>query len=164
MLVYILVGAVIVAGLILAYRTLGGTASRPVDPATALRAGLAATAGASAELASLLDEGAPLGAGPAHPRGALIAMRRRLDAATQQLERVDAATLDDEPASAHALLVVAADELAWAVRLCAGSAYGTSQGMQQAADALRAHAAACLRDASALLETSARAEEVERSR
>ena len=153
------------AGLILAYRTLGGTAARPVDAGVALRAGHDATAAASTELARILDEGAPPGGGPAHPgRTALQGLRRRLDAAAQSLERIDVTSLDEPRAGAHALIAVAADELGWAVRLCAAPAYGSSAGMQGAADALRAHAETCLRDGAALLDASAAPEEVERSR
>ena len=163
MVVYIVVGAVILVGLVLAYRTLGGTASQPVEPRTALRAGLDATAAASAELAAILDGGAPLGAGTGHPvRGALQSLRRRVDAAAQQVERIDAASLGDDLAGAHALAAVAVDELGWAVRLCAGPSYASSLGMQQAADALRAHADLCLRDGIARVERSGVAEEGQR--
>ena len=148
-----------------AYRTLGGSAARPVDADMALRAAFDATAAASSDLSRVLEAGAPLGGAPMNrQRGGLQALRRRLDGAAQQLERIDITSLDERHAGAHALIAVAADELGWAVRLGAAPAYGASAGMQQAADALRAHATNCLRDGGALLEASGAAEEVERSR
>ena len=158
-------GAAILAGLVLAYRTMGGTATRQIEPGAALRASLTAASDLAAELRRTLAEGAPLGASPAGPvRGGLQALRRRLDATAQQLERIDVATLEEQPAAVHALIAVAVDELGWAVRLCAAPAYASSQGMHDAAGALQTHAAACLRDAAAALEPSAVAEEGEGSR
>ena len=134
MTVYIAVGAVLLLGLLVAYRVLGGSASGPVDSEALVRSA-AATLRVVADDA-LHDE----------PR----ALRRKVDLAQQQLEEADVAALDDGHAEAHALLSAAAGELNWALRMRESPSHGTVPGLQDAVallidDAKRNTAGAALR-------------------
>ena len=158
MIAYVVAGVVALVLLVAAYRMLGGSASRPVDPHVLLRAARDGAASALSELTETADRGLPQE--PGRAADVLKPVRRRLDAASQQLQQVDVIRLGDDAAAAHALLAVAVDELSWAVRMLQSSAYAGSAGMQQACDALTEHAAQCLREASAVDLGSVVAEEV----
>lgn len=162
MVVYIIVGLVVLFGLVLAYRTFGGSSSAAIDVHALLRTVLDGAQRAAAEL-SELSVAAPLigPRGPGAPNPAK-ALRRRLSGLAQQLETVDVAALDEDDGSAHALLSVAVDELVWAAGMCAGDTFSASEGMRTAVVALRDHATRCLHDAARMLVGSA-PEEVERA-
>lgn len=163
MIVYVIVGLVVLAGLILAYRTLGGASGAAPDGSALLLAALGAAQGAAAELSELAA--APPLAGPGGPSASNPArlVRRRLTGVAQQLETVDVMSLDEQDAGAHALLAVAVDELVWAAGICADDTFSASEGMRTASAALRDHATRCLHDAARILVRSAPAEEVERA-
>ncbi|HEX6539422.1 MAG TPA: hypothetical protein VF155_09600 [Candidatus Dormibacteraeota bacterium] len=162
MAVYIVVGLVVLAGLILAYRTLGRGTAATLDPVALMRTVLSA---AGDDLAGLgeLATATPLLPTPPSAIATARTLRRRFGALAQQLQGVDVVALDDSSAGAHALLAVAVDELVWAASLCADENYGSGDGMRAAVGALRTHAARCLQDAAPLLRASAVAEEVERA-
>lgn len=162
MAVYIVVGLVVLAGLIMAYRTLGRGAAATVDPVALMRTVLTA-AGADVAALDELATAMPLLPTPPSAIATARTLRRRFLALAQQLEGVDVAALDDAHAGTHALLAAALDELVWAASLCADENYGTGEGMRTAVSALRTHAGRCLQDAAPLLSTSAVAEEVERA-
>lgn len=162
MAVYIVVGLVVLAGLILAYRTLGRGAATAVDPVALMRTVLTA-AGADVAALDELATAMPLLPTPPSAIATARTLRRRFAALAQQLEGMDVATLDDARAGTHALLAVALDELVWAASLCADENYGTGEGMHTAVSALRTHAGRCLQDAAPLLGTSVGAKEVERA-
>jgi hypothetical protein len=162
--VYVIVGLVVLAGLILAYRSLGGAAaSRSVDPQLVLRVTLDGTRSAVADLEETVAAAPLLGARAVAAQGSARSLRRRLGGLGQQLAAIDAPSFDEPLATAHALLTVAVDELGWAAALCAGDSYAAAEGMRTAARALCAHAQSCLGDAAPLITASAAAEEVERS-
>lgn len=161
MVVYVIVGLVVLAGLVLAYRTLGGASAAAVDARALLRAVLAGAHSAGAEVTELAAAPPLIGPrGPSAPNAAK-AVRRRLTGLAQQLETVDVASLDERDAGAHALLAVAVDELVWAAGICADESFSASDGMRAAVVALRDHATRCLHDAARVLVPSAPAEEVE---
>lgn len=161
MAVYIVVGLVVFAGLVLAYRSLGRDTAAHVDPSALMRSVLTAAGGAASELDELTAAMPPLPPPPPSLLNSAKGLRRRLTGFSQQLEAVDVAALDESHAGAHALVAVAVDELMWAASLCTDEHYGAGDGMRAAADALRAHAGRCLQDAAPLLSASAVAEEVE---
>lgn len=163
MVVYVIVGLVVLAGLVLAYRTLGGASSAPVDGRALLLLVLAAAQSAAAELTELSRAAPLIGARrPAAPNPS-NALRRRMLGLAQQLETIDVASLDEHDAGAHALLDVAVDELVWAAGICADDTFSASEGMRTANAALRDHATRCLHDAARILAQSAAVEEVERT-
>lgn len=162
MVVYIVVGLVVLAGLVLAYRTLGGADRAPPDARALLLPVLAAAHSAAAELNTLSAAAPLIGArGPATPNPAK-ALRRQMGGLAQQLETLDVASLDEHDSGAHALLAVAVTELEWAAGMCADDAFDSGEGMRSAVLALCGHAALCLDDASRILVESAPPEEVER--
>ena len=162
MVVYVIVGLVVLAGLVLAYRTLGGASSAPIDGRALLLLVLAAARTAAAELDELSLAAPLIGArGPAAPDPA-NALRRRMLGLAQQLETIDVASLDEHDAGAHALLAVAVDELVWGAGICAGDTFSASEGMRTANAVLRDHATRCLHDAARILVQSAPPEELER--
>ena len=147
MAVYIIVGLVVVAGLIVAYRSIGRPATKIVDPLAVLRAVLDAATASSATDSQDAARGA----------------RRRLEACAQELERVDASSLDEAGYGARAQLAVALDELVWWARLAEVGAEGSGLGMQRAAGALREDALRCLDDAGRTLAASETAKVRDRS-
>lgn len=165
MAVYVIVGLVVLTGLILAYRSLGGAAaSRPIDPDPLLRAVLDRARTAAADLREN-SATAPLpGPRAVAAQGTARALRRRLSGLGQQLATVDASALDERHAAAHALLTVAVEELGWAAALCASDGYAVADGMRTAATTLGGHATSCMDDAAGVLEESAPAEEVDSAR
>ena len=163
MIPYIAAGLVALVLLVVAYRSFGGAASRPPDPAVLMRLVLAGGEAAAAALdeavASVRD--APTRPAPdREPGDSLRAIRRLLDGCGQQLQQVDPAVLAEPLLGVHAKLSVAVDELAWAVRLFQTPAYAGGAGMQAAVADLRAHAGACLSDVRGMLPASDVAEEV----
>ena len=163
MIVYVIVGLVVLAGLVLAYRTLGGASGGAIDAGALLLSALGDAHDAAAELSKLASAPPLAGAGgPSAPNPARL-VRRRLTSLAQQLETVDVAPLDEHNAGAHALLAVAVDELVWAAAMCADDTFSTSDGMRTASAALRDHAIRCLHDAARILVRSAPGEEVERA-
>ena len=163
MVVYVIVGLVVLAGLVFAYRTFGGASSGVVDVHALLLRVLGHAHLAAAEL-SELAAAPPLTSarGPAGPNPAK-ALRRRLTGLSQQLETVDIASLDERNSAAHALLAVAVDELVWAAGMCADDAFSSGEGMRTAVAALVGHATRCLSDAGQILVRSAPSEEIERA-
>lgn len=163
MVVYVIVGLVVLAGLVLAYRTFGGASGGAIDVAALLRRALADANEAAAELSELAAAPPLAGAGgPSAPNPAKL-LRRRLTGLTQQLETVDVMSLDEHDAGAHALIAVAVDELVWAAGICADDAFSAGEGMRTAVTALVGHATSCLHDAARILVRSAPGEEVERA-
>ena len=163
MVVYVIVGLVVLAGLVLAYRTFGGASGAAIAVSALLLRVLADANNAVVELTELAAAPPLAGArGPSAPNPA-NAVRRRLTGLAQQLETVDAASLDEHTAGAHALLAVAVDELVWAAGMCADDTFSASEGMRTAVAALDAHATSCLDDAARLLVESSPSEEVERA-
>ena len=163
MVVYVIVGLVVLAGLVLAYRTLGGASGGAIDVSALLLRVLGDARLAAAELSELASAPPLAGArGQAAPNPAR-ALRRKLTGLSQQLESVDVVALDERDSGAHALLAVAVDELGWAAGICADDTFGASEGMRTANAALRDHAVQCLHDAAGILAQSAPAEEVERA-
>ena len=160
MVVYVIVGLVVLAGLVLAYRTFGGASGGAIDVHALLLRVLGDAHLAAAELSDLAAAPPLAGArGPA-PNAAKV-WRRRLTGLLQQLESVDVVSLDERESGAHALLAVAVDELGWAAGIGADDTFSASDGMRTAAAALRDHATRCLTDAARILGSSAPAEEVE---
>jgi len=145
--VYIIVGLVVVAGLILAYRSIGRPATQIVDPLAVLRAVLDAAIAASAADSHDASHGA----------------RRRIEACAQQLETIDASSLDEAGDDARAKLAVAVDELIWWTRLSERGAQSPSPGIQRAAGALHEDALHCLDGAGRALASSEAAKVRERS-
>ena len=163
MVVYVIVGLVILAGLVLAYRTLGGASGGAIDVSALLLRVLGDAHGAAAELSELAGAPPLAGAGgPSAPNPARL-VRRRLTGLAQQLETVDVMGLDEHDAGAHALLAVAVDELVWAAGICADDTFSASEGMRTANAALRDHATRCLHDAAQILVQSSPPEESERT-
>ena len=160
MAVYVIVGLVVLAGLVLAYRSLGRPAAVTIDSAAVLRSTLTATEAAASDLAEVAGAAPMIGARAGSSAASAKALRRRLTGLSQQLELVDPHELDERDQSAHALLEVSIDELSSAVGMCATDAYASSDGMRTAVSALLDHAGRCLQDAAALV---ASAEEVERA-
>lgn len=160
MAVYVIVGLVVLAGLVIAYRSLGRPAAVTIDSAAVLRSTLASTEAAASDLADLAGVAPLIGARAASSAGNAKALRRRLTGLSQQLELVNPHELDERDQSAHALLEVSIDELGSAAGMCATDAYASSDGMRTAVSALLEHAGNCLQDATALV---ASAEEVERA-
>ena len=138
MAVYIIVGLVVAAGLIVAYRSIGRPATRVVDPLVMMRTVLDTARAASA----------------ADSRDAARASRRRFEACSQELERIDASVLDERGYGARARLAVALDELMWWARLTEATAQDAGPGMRRAADALREDGLRCLDEASRSLAAS----------
>ena len=163
MIVYVIVGLVVLAGLVLAYRTLGGASGGQIDVRALLLAALGDAHDTAAELSHLADEPPLTGAGGQSAPNPARLVRRRLTGVAQQLETVDVASLDEQCASAHALLSVAVDELVWAAGMSADDAFSSGEGMRTAVAALVGHATRCLNDAGQILVRSAPAEEVERA-
>ena len=162
MVVYVIVGAVVLLGLVFAYRTLGGASAAAIDVDAVLRRVLAETQRSAVELDDLTAAPTLVGArATAAPNPAKV-LRRRLSGLAQQLESIDVVALDERDSGAHALLSVAVDELVWAAGMC-GDTFSASDGMRTAVAALHDHATLCLRDAARLVEVSATAEEVERT-
>ncbi|MGH7687526.1 MAG: hypothetical protein ACREN2_12025 [Candidatus Dormibacteria bacterium] len=160
MAVYVIVGLVVLAGLVLAYRSLGRPAAVTIESAAVLRSTLTATERAASDLAELARAAPMIGADAGSEAGTAKALRRRLTGLSQQLELVDPHELDESDESAHALLEVSIDELSSAAGMCATDAYASSDGMRTAVSALLEHAGRCLHDAATLV---ASAEEVERA-
>ena len=158
MIAYIVAGLVALVLLVAAYRLLGGSATRPVDPHVLLRAARDGAAAAVTELSETTDRGLP--PEPGRASEVLKPVRRRVDTASQQLQQIDVVHLGDDAAAAHALLAVAVDELSWALRLLQTPAYTGSAGMHQAFVALFEHAAQCVREAGAVDLGSVAPEEV----
>ncbi|MBV8300625.1 MAG: hypothetical protein JOY68_01730 [Candidatus Dormibacteraeota bacterium] len=126
MTVYIAVGAVLLLGLVLAYRVLGGSAGGTVDSELLVRS-------AAASLSDVVSV-----ASHDEPRR----LRRRVDLAQQQLEEADAASLSPSEAEAHALLMAAAGELHWALRMLESPSSAVT-GIQDAAAMLISDAGRC---------------------
>ena len=165
MAVYVIVGLVVLAGLILAYRSLGGAAaSRTIDPLVLLRAALDASRNAAADLEESAAAAPLVGPRAVAAQGAARALRRRLSGVGQQLLTIDPPTLDERCAAAHASLTVAVDELGWAAALCASDGYAAGDGMRAAVRTLCSHAVSCLDEAAPLLSVSTASEVVERTR
>lgn len=161
---YIIAGVVAIALLYGAYRTLGGSASQPVDSNLLLRAVAKAAEQGLHEVDTLLNRESTLaGRSAVQVASTAAAARRRVDGCSQQLQQVGTAELDDAAAAVHALLSVGLDELSWCVRLLQAPAYAAATGLQDAVAALRDHAGRCIAEASEALGGSARAEEVERA-
>lgn len=161
MVVYVIVGLVVLAGLVFAYRTFGGASGGAVDAGALLRRALGAARDAETELRELAAAPPLAGAGgPSAPNPARL-VRRRLTGLAQQLETVDVMSLDEHDAGAHALLAVAVDELVWAAGMCADDAFSAGEGMRTAVAALESHATSCLDDAARILGPSP--EELERA-
>lgn len=163
MAVYIVVGLVVLAGLVFAYRSFGRAAATRIDPATLLATVLDAADGAAAELDEIADAAPLAGARTSGSTTSAKTLRRRITGLAQQLETLDIPALDERSAGAQALVAVALDELAWAAGLCTADIYATTDGMRDAVGALRAHANRCLHDATLQLAASVVAEEVERA-
>jgi hypothetical protein len=141
--VYIVIGLVVLALLVLSYRALGGSAVGAVDSPALLR--------------STAQDIAALGA---HEPDGARELRRSLAGCAQQLERIETGALDEPGAEAHDLLTAAVQELTWAQRLRESGAHQTAGGMQRAVDELQAHARTCIDHAGLLLRTSGGSEEV----
>ena len=157
MIPYIVAGVLALVLLVVAYRSFGGAASRPPDPIVLMRRVLAGGESAAAALAEAVASGSPAPTRPAADRespDSLRATRRLLDGCGQQLQQVDPAVLGEPLLSVHALLSVAVDELAWALRLFQTPAYAGAAGMQAAVADLRSHAGGCLSDARRILPSS----------
>ena len=163
MIPYIVAGVVALGLLVVAYRSFGGSASRPPDPIGLMRRALAGGDTAAAALAEAVASGSVASPGPAAVRDSpdsLRATRRLLDGCAQQLQQLDPATLTEPLLGVHALLSVAVDELAWALRLLQAPAYAGAAGIQAAVADLRTHAGRCLSEAGGMLPRSDVAEEV----
>ena len=134
MAVYIVVFAVVVIGLLLAYRSIGASAGRP--PAALDVAALIATID---EVVGLLDDAAPPTESAAH-------QARRLAAAVSlRVAQADVPRGNDtSPASAPALLGAAAEDCGWAARMAESPGYAGNPGLRAAAAALLDHARRCL--------------------
>jgi hypothetical protein len=163
MVVYIIVGAVVLLGLVLAYRTLGGASAAAIDVDALLRRVLAGAQDAATELDGIAAAPTLIGARPADAANPAKTLRRRLSGLAQQLDAVDMAGLDERESGVHALLAVAVDELVWAAGMSAAETFSASEGMRTAVAELRDHATRCLRDAAVHLEASVPAEEAERA-
>jgi hypothetical protein len=146
MAVYVIVLVAVVLLLIAAYRSLGGSAPRPVDT-PALLAMLHAQLRSSLDgLSSWVDAPAPHAADEEAAR----AGRRRTAGVQQTLDSLPPTTaLGEDDAAARALLVAAAEDAAWAWRIV--QADGASPGLSAAVIALRNHAAECCAAAEGLL-------------
>jgi hypothetical protein len=151
---YIVAGLVALVLLVVAYRSFGGAASRPPDPIVLMRGVLAGSESAAAALAEAVASGSVPTAGDRESPDSLRATRRLLDGCGQQLQQVDPAVLGEPLLRVHALLTVAVDELAWALRLFQTPAYAGAAGMQAAVVDLRSHAGGCLSDARGMLPSS----------
>ncbi len=163
MIAYIVAGLVALVLLVFAYRSFGGSASRPPDPTGLMRLALAGGETAAAALAEAVTSGgvaSPALAAARESPDTLRATRRLLDGCAQQLQQLEPAALGEPLLGVHALLSVAVDELAWALRLLQTPAYAGGAGMQAAVADLRAHAGRCLSEASGMLPRSDVAEEV----
>jgi hypothetical protein len=145
--VYIIVGLVILAGLVVAYRSLGRPATEVVDPTRVMRVVLDAARDAATT---------------APGRDALRDARRRIEGCLQQLERIDVGSLDENGYAVKTRLVLALNELSWWARLRESDAYVADTGMEGAADLLHRDAAARLDEVKGLLESSGGAKVGER--
>lgn len=164
MAVYVIVGLVVLAGLVLAYRSFGAPASQPIDPARLLRTALDTARTAAADVRESAAAAPLPGTRAAAAQADARALRRRLTGLGQRLEAIDVPALDEPGAAVHALLTVAVEELGWAAALCASDVYAAGEGMRTAAATLCGHATSCLDDAATLVESSALAEELDRPR
>jgi hypothetical protein len=134
-LVYIVVFAVLLLGLWLAYRALGAPAAAIVEPEAALAAAWRAL---DAAVSAMATEKAPL---PAAAQDG----RRAAAAAAQHLSRLS----PDGPAGhTRDLLASAAEDCGWAGRLMEAETYPGNPGLQAAAAALIDHSRRCLDEAS----------------
>lgn len=139
MAVYIVVGLLILAGLVVAYRSLGRPASEVVDPQQLMR---------------IVLDAAREDATAASGRDALRSARRRIEACLQQLERIDVAAVDENGYAVRSRLVLALNELSWWIRLRESDSYVAGTGMARAAGVLHRDATARLDEAGRLLEAS----------
>lgn len=131
MAVYIAVFAVVVVGLVLAWRGLGAHASITSAPLD-----VGALAGTLRTVLDLLQASGTLpGAAP---------QRGRKLAAAISLRLAQAAPSAEAEAAAAALLSAAADDCGWAARLQESAGYPTNPGLQAAVAALLSHAGRCL--------------------
>jgi hypothetical protein len=129
--VYIVVFAVVVVGLFLAWRGLGAQASTaPLPPDVAAL---------SVTLRAVLD----LLETPA-PRPEAAPQQARKLAAAISLRLAQAGPASEEQASATTLLSAAADDCAWAARIQESPGYATNPGLRAGAEALLSHARRCL--------------------
>lgn len=145
MTVYVIVIAVVVLGLLAAYRSLGGATMATPDPPVLL-------ARALDEVRRSLDLlAASLAAGQADRRAEPSREGRRAHSAAQQtVDRVPPASdLGESEATARAVLAGAVEDLGWAWRLVAGD--GSSPAIIAAASLLRDHATECCAAAEGLL-------------
>jgi hypothetical protein len=158
---YIVAGVVALVLLVLAYRSFGGAASRPPDPIALMRLALDGGETVAAALAEAVA-GSTVVSTPASAGStdSLRGTRRLLDGCGQQLQQLDPARLAEPAQGAHALLTVAIDELAWALRLLQTPGYAGGEGMQAAVADLRSHAGSCLSEARGMLPPSGAAEEI----
>lgn len=132
MAVYVAVFAVVVVGLLVAWRAIGAASTaghRPLDLGV-----LAAAIGEGIQL---------LSAAGTDPAGSAHRARGLAGSVSDRLARADA----DQLAAAGppvSLLAAAADDLGWAARMMEGAGYAGNSGLQEAVAALLGHAGACL--------------------
>jgi hypothetical protein len=134
MVVYILVFAVVVVGLLLAYRAIGVQAARPDQP---LDAG---------KVATVLEEAIALLAEPGDPAGEAALRARRLAAGVSLRAAQAASTSTGAARQAADLLGAAADDCTWAARMVESPGYASNPGLRTGSDALLEHARRCLEE------------------
>ena len=152
MIIYVLAGAIAIAILWVAYRSLGRAATHSSDNVAILRQVIVSANAAARSLSGL--QGAQ--ARPADQRST----RRSLDGCAQLLESVDTAALDPDQEAAHVLLVASVEQLAWAARIGESAGFGANAGLQQSVRQLLENAVEGLVEAGALVR-SAIAEEAD---
>lgn len=134
MAVYIAVFAVVVIGLVLAYRSIGASAARAPAPIDA------------AALTRTLDEIVALLSGEVPPTESAAHQARRLAAGVSLAAAQAAVTPNPERASASTLIGAAAEDCGWAARMAETSGYADNPGLRAAAAALLDHARRCLEE------------------
>ncbi len=132
--VYIVVFAVVVLGLVLAYRSIGSSAGRAPAPL-----GVAALTKTLDQVIALLDGDVPPTESAAH-------QARRLAAGVSLAVAQAAVSPNPDGASASALIGAAAEDCGWAARMAESSGYADNPGLRAAAAALLDHARRCLEE------------------
>jgi hypothetical protein len=160
LLTYLVVIAVVVAILWLAFRSLATSPAISADDYRTLLRRLAGTAAEGSSRLNAAVEARPAGAGTIQaPQGQPVgdvaaAARKQLAGILQQiagLETSDLGTARDALAEARALLTTGVEDLAWACRLAESGSWNDNLGMRRAVDVLRAHGDASLEQALARL-------------
>ena len=132
MAVYVAAFAVVVVGLLVAWRAIGAPSAAGHAPLD-----LGVLAAAIAEAIGLLS------AGGTDPVAAVHHARRLAGSVSDRLAQGDADQLA-VAGSPVPLLGAAADDLVWAARIMEGSGYAGSPGLQEAVAVLLGHAQSCL--------------------